>query len=659
MAMNAILKAAALSLAIALSGCGNPAAVRDAEPSSQSLTAAHSAPTPVSSDPLPVFADYYEFDLPHQVSDPWRHIERAEVENRTQNLLAAANGYVTMGRIADARTVLGLLDETGLEARDSVSHALIQARMRQSESDHVATLEILAPLENSGLSLTQDQHYELLLMKASTLSQLGGQARLVATLVQLHAALPEGGEKTRFGHYIWTQLRQMSFEELSLMQGRLRDPLARQWIRLALATNLVLHDPQQFAEAVDVWAKDNFDHPAASLLSAGLLPDPFVSAASLRKIALVLPLTSANARAAHAFADGVFAQHEANTGPFKPELEAYDSGSEPELTATYYSQAIRDGANFVIGPLGVRPVNAMAQDGAFAVPTLVLGELHDADVPDHVYQFALAPESDGIDVARRARTVGHQYALVLYPNLRWARRAHDAFVEEFTRLNGTVINSLEYELDQPDYSGLIRQLLSIEFSERRHALIAKKAGKEVKFAPRRREDADVIFLLADPAHGRLIKPHIDFLEAHDLPVYSTWRIFAGNPDPANDSDLNGVRFADMNWLVEKSDAMNKLRNEIPTPWRRPSGLDRLFAMGVDSYNLVARVSLLSEFDEAQYHGITSTINAGERNHLLRSPVWAEFAEGVPRPLPNVFQQNYPLASRGLVKPAPAARRDTQ
>src|SRR5690554_7108230 len=75
--------------------------------------------------------------------------------------------------------------------------------------------------------------------------------------------------------------------------------------------------------------------------------------------------------------------------------------------------------------------------------------------------------------------------------------------------------------------------------------------QSTEFEPRRRQDADWLFLVALPQQARQIKPTLAFNFASDLPVYSTSHVYSGEPNPSKDRDLNGIVFCDTPWLLDR------------------------------------------------------------------------------------------------------------
>lgn len=617
-------------------------------------------PEPVQDEPLQPVSDpdRPENIIIYEVAEPsatvWGYLDEAQDEPvaRDTKLLKAAALLVSERRNLEASEILQLVNAEQLSATEKIDREILQVRLLQTRDQHKSALRLLTRLERGNV-LDIDQRARVINLRVYSNSQLDRPVDMVRDLVQLYALeSDEPASQFEIGHLLWVTLLQLTTDELRQVVAQTQDPVTREWITLALALGLnsVRVDPYQYDLALKNWQQENPEHPANALINAGLA----ASTLTYSKIALLLPLTSVNATAARAFRDGFLAQHEANSNPHKPQIETIDIGDQPaNVTQLYYQAVVNSGAEFVIGPLGIAFVNEMAQYADFIVPTLLLGETEQTLLPDHVYQFALAPEHDGIEVAQRAWHDGNISAVVIKSRQQWSERTSEAFMGEWARLGGQIINVYEYELDKSDYSDTAKQILLIDSSVGRYQQVKTLLGESMKFIPRRRQDSDFIFLIADSEHGRLLKPYLDFLKAHDLPIYSTSRIFSGGVNKIRDQDLNGVRFADMNWVIDRATRMSDLRSTLEEKRAPDRNLERLFAMGVDTYNLVARIEALQDNPAARFHGVTSMIHLTEAGKLRRNSDWAVFTDGIPElmpgledpeqtPIPSVVHQLLPI-----------------
>ena len=567
--------------------------------------------------------------VPFDEFAPWTHLTQTNSDSpsRSSNILNAANSLFVQNRIAQAESIVKLIRVNELGESERIDFEILAIRFMQSRGKHKRALRQLARLESRS-SLDSAQRFRVVHLRiysTSNLDELAEPLQLARELMRLYSALPSESDQIQVGHKLWDALRRISIDDLAQALTNTDNPIEKQWLLLALGTNVVMHDPYQYNRALQTWLQEYPDHPARRLIESGLSANP----SSVSKIAILLPLSSSSNLAAQALLDGLVAQHAADTNPAKPILEVIDIGDDPIMVTEFYYHALDNGANFVIGPLGIKFVKEMAQFGDFIVPTLLLGDAGGIKLPQHVSQFTLAPEQDGTLVARRAKSDGHTTALVLEHPSTWSRRTVNAFTDEWERLGGAVIESHVYNREEADYSETVKEILNIKSSVGRYQKIRDLTGHSLNFIPRRRQDASFIFLSADPLHGRLIKPHIDFLKAHDLPVYSTSHIFSGKFNKITDQDLDGVRFADMNWVVDRSSAMVNLRRELAADASITIDFERIFAMGVDAYNLLMHLAVLRDNPDARYHGVTALIRVNSDGRVLREPNWVMFSNGTP------------------------------
>ena len=569
-----------------------------------------------------------EFPLePHREiesqKNAWNYISQtSEHESaRNANLLNAAIVLVRENRISEAETIAGLIHSQQLTPSRRVEQEILSAQFLQAKSQHRRAQRRFRRILNY-THLNPNQRIRATKLRIDSLSYLNEHLDLVSELITLYSLLPNGSEQASVGNRLWKILHRLSVDELVMKLSETQDPTTQEWLRLVLGTHGKRFDPYTYNSWIQAWQQLNPEHPANQLIQFG---SSSVKPAS--KLAVLLPLTSKIQLPARAFLAGVQTQHAADSNPDKPELQVVDIGDSPTDVTQHYYTAINQGASFVIGPLGIQYVTEMAEYGDFIVDTLLLGNPETSELPSYVYQFALAPEEEGVFVARRAWSDGYSNALILNPPTNWAKRTVDGFRSELERLGGTVIQSQEFALNKIDYSDSIENIFNVNASVKRHQEIKDAVGKSLKFTPRRRQDADFVFLVADSEHGRLIKPQIDFLYAHNLPVYSTSHILNTELNKIKDQDLNGVRFPELDWLIDKSESMLNLQSKIAS--NDSDGYERIFAMGVDSYNLISQLAVLRDNPDARFHGVTSTIALDQERIVVRTPSWAQFQDGTP------------------------------
>lgn len=328
-------------------------------------------------------------------------------------------------------------------------------------------------------------------------------------------------------------------------------------------------------------------------------------------IALLLPLKGPHAQPAQAIKAGFLAYHKENALPIK----LYDTTQNSDIGALYY-QAVGNGAQFVIGPLVKEEVYNLSKltQSTLPIPVLALNAHPDVKISASkpFFQFALSPEEEAKSLADKAWEQGHKSTSIIVPDNEWGKRVLNAFSTQWHSLGGTIPSTARIKAQQ-DPASSIRTLLKIS-----HSYDPKKNQKNKTKEPARRQDIDMIVLAAPPEQARQLRPLLEFYEAQDLPVYSTSSVYSGVPNPQQDRDLNGIIFCDMPFIL------NNLQDSAPS-----GSLARLYAMGLDAYQLMARLPILSQSANAQYHGATGLLSIGANHKVERELSWAQIKNGVP------------------------------
>lgn len=505
------------------------------------------------------------------------------------------------------------------------------AALALAGGDPDTALDLLEPLSRQSLPL--DHRLRVEALRADAWVQKGDPARAVELMIQRENWLSGSREIEQNRLRLWLGLIVGNPLELRAAAELAIDPVVRGWLTLG---SLAASTGQQgigWSNGVVRWREMNAGHPAMSIVDDLQLPDDqFLDYP--RQIALLLPLSGRNAGVGEAIQNGFLGAYFATAGGLddRQTLRVYDVNTEGGASAAY-ATAVADGAEFVVGPL-LRPnVMELANDILVPVPVLTLNYLPENTLaPPGLYQFALSPEDEAVAAAERAIADGHLRALVLVPNSNWGRRVFAEFATAFESMGGTVLDKGSYTTENADFSNTIEELMSLSGSVRRYQRLRANIGAPLQFDPRRRQDAEFIFLGADAAAGRLLKSQLKFHYSGDLPVYSTSSIYA--MDGRSDSDLNGVMFADTPWIIGPQSWIQHLPDLYEQYWPEQRRLGRLHAMGYDAYYLVgsliaARGDFMDEID-----GATGNLYLAGDGRVHRRMAWAQFQRGVPVSLPD-------------------------
>lgn len=487
-------------------------------------------------------------------------------------------------------------------------------------------LRLLEPLARQALPLAYRAKTEAL--RADAWFQKDEPARAVALYLQRETWLADELSIEWNRERLWAGLLVSDPESLQRAAETAYDPVARGWLALgALATSTGRHGVS-WANGVSRWQEEHAGHPANAVLDDLELPARGVLEFP-RHIALLLPLSGDNAAAGEALRNGFLGAYFTATAEFndEQEVQVYDvAGAGGARDA--YDRAVLDGAEFVVGPLLKSSVTSLASEGLLPVPVLALNYLpDDMSAPPGVYQFALSPEDEAVSAADRAAADGYSRAVALVPNNDWGRRVLTSFATAFERQGGLLLDYRTYPPSGQDFSVEIEGLLELTDSVQRYQRLRANIGGPLQFDPRRRQDAQFIFLAADPGSGRLLKSQLKFHYAGELPVYATSFIYAMDGRP--DADLNGVMFADTPWVISPHAWFAELPALYNRYWPADRRLGRLHAMGYDAYHLVSELYNVRTGPMPEFAGATGHLYLDEDGRIHRRLAWAQFVGGEP------------------------------
>jgi len=481
-------------------------------------------------------------------------------------------------------------------------------------------------------SLSPSLRLRVQALRADAWFQLRDPTRAVELMMQRESWLDDRRSIQRNRERLWRGLLVSDPHVLRAAAEIATDPTVRGWLTLGSLATATGQQGIGWSNGIVRWRQQNANHPAVSLLADLRIPEGELLDYP-RNIALLLPLSGRTAGAGKAVQNGFLGAYFASAGGLddRQSIRIYDVNSEGGASAAY-ATAVEDGAEFVVGPLLRENVIQLANDILVPVPVLTLNYLPDETLaPPGLFQFALAPEDEAASAAVRALQDGHRHGVALVPNNNWGRRLLTSFATEFEAQGGTLLDYRSFTTGNPDFSRTIEELMGLAGSVSRYQRLRANIGGPLQFDPRRRQDAEFIFLAADGAAGRLLKSQLKFHYSGDLPVYSTSSIYS--MDGRSDADLNGIRFADTPWIIAPQSWIRYLPEVFHEYWPEERRLGRLHAMGYDAYHLVAPLFAARNGTMAEIDGATGRLYLDADGRVHRRLAWAQFRRGQPEPLP--------------------------
>jgi outer membrane PBP1 activator LpoA protein len=550
-------------------------------------------------------------------------------ELRDRFLLRAAREYVRGDDTAKATSVLNQVSEA-LPRADFPLRSMVTAELalRGGRAD-----KALAELDRIPQPIPRESAPDILDLRARALFAMNRPAQAVNTALERERTLSNQEEVRANQRMIWQGLQKSAANNADFTPPPGASQQLIGWLDLGRAALVSARNPFTANEDISQWRGRYPSHPANAMITEDILPELGAGLDYPTQIALILPLSGRMQAAGMAVRDGFLAALLQQDPGRRPMLNVYDSAEMGAATA--YRRAVADGAQFVVGPLTKDEVTAIAASGETSVTTLALNQTAEGTTPSPLlFQFSLDPEEEARQVAQRLAADGRTRGLVLLPNNDWGRRVFQAFDSELKILGGEIAGMKFYDPAARDYSQPITQLLLIDESRARASALSSALGSRFEFEPRRRGDAQFVFIGAQPTQGRSLRPTLRFHLAEDLAVYATSDIF--EPDAQGNNDLEGVIFPDMPWVVSPDPATAQLRTTLSRHWPvRARGRGRLYAFGFDACRIVPLLKAGHTGSAHTIPGMTGLLSIDENGHVKRELDWAKVSGGRAVPLGTV------------------------
>ncbi|MEH6639514.1 MAG: penicillin-binding protein activator [Porticoccaceae bacterium] len=549
--------------------------------------------------------------------------DSAQSPERDELLAKAAAIQVNSGDTNAALETYGKVNPAVLSDQMLANYTLNYAALAVAHDEFFLARELLdKPARQQSAQWPPSQQAQLLRLRGDLFALLGETSASITAYTQLARTTNDTGAIQDIHNTIWRVLNHSSNQHLLELHNAATTRDLKGWYQLALVSRREQSNLSHHQQAITQWRQDWADHPASLTLPSFITRSSTGAQRVPQKLALLLPMQGPYATAASTIRDGIMASlfNTQRSGATAPQIEIYDTIGE-DIVALY-QRAVSEGAEAVIGPLRREQLDALSRQATLPIPVTGLNYLNQetAQTPANFYQFGLSVADEASQAARRAWIEGRRSALILVPNTTWGLRARDTFEQTFRANGGRIAASASYEMGLKDFSSVIRPLLLVDQSSARVNELQRTLGKALEHAPNRRQDVDMIFLVAYPNQGRQIKPTLDFFYAHDLPIYATSHIYAGIEDPRRDNDLDRIRFTAMPWTLDADTEVRPGKDLAPA-------FRHLFALGADAYQLQQWLGLMDTLNDATFNGYTGTLTVPTNNRIRREQPWARFRHG--------------------------------
>lgn len=551
-------------------------------------------------------------------------------EKKQSYLISAADRYIEDRQLTDAGRVLASIDTDLLPPDQLVRYQLTKAHFAILHHQDQRALQLLQQAQNEQ-NLDSRQQYKINKLFVMVYAEQGNVAQALNHYNVMLSFCADDQQRQDTLLQTWDYLQNLPKSTTSsLASNPDLDTLQRGWLQLSMIANHSDNNADLQSELSD-WQQHFPNHPANTLL-----PSTFQQAMpqSSKQVALLLPMSGPLAAKGTAIRNGFFAAYYADKriNPDSPKIKVIDTGSGhiEEL----YQQAVQQGADFVVGPLTKNNVTKLTQYNQLPVRTLALNTLSTpiSNQPK-LFQYGLSPMDEVQQLTDKAWQDNHTRAILITPSNSWGDNISNAISSQWQQKGGVIVDSLRFS-SLGNLSSQIRSLLGLTLATSRYEQLKSSLHRRVRYVPYRREDVDVILLAAQPNAARQIRPLLKYFYAGKIPVYALSTIYQGLPNTRLDRDLDGIVFCDMPWVIAPNKTLTppmlKLRQTVQSLWPQSYRSNvKLYALGIDAYNLVGDLTKLTMLPKFGINGATGRLYLDQDQHIYRRLLWAQIRNSKP------------------------------
>ncbi|MEP6899647.1 MAG: penicillin-binding protein activator [Rhodanobacter sp.] len=552
--------------------------------------------------------------------------------------LAAAEAWRQEGQIERTSATLAQINRQNLVDDEPLRFDLLRAELALSQHDAATALRLTT---QPNAAVPDAMQLRLLELRARAMAASGDNWGAARTRVQMDDRL-SGFDHSQNRKQIIDLLGKVGVDPLKQRAAAMK-PGDRMlpWINEALT---------QLGVAV-ARPQPELQQPVGTLLP-GADANVREGYKAPAQVALLLPSDGNFAAASTSIREGFFtayidAGH--NHAP-RSTVRVYNSKGTADGAIAAYQQAVTDGANLVVGPLTRGEVAAVFGQAKLPVPLLALNHPDNKQLPaGDTSEFGLLPETEGAQAADHMIERGLRHAYVLISGDDFAQRAASAFKAELAARGGTLDGMVTLSSFTNAVGGL-HIPTGAGASPNANPVSSTSTSVPVDAAP---ANDHGIFISMRPNQARLLLPQLLIANVH-LPVFATSHIYDGRDDATTNNDLNGVEFCDSPWLFDAQPGLpshDDISAQLPSA---SGGAARLFAFGMDAWNLVPYLDWLRAHPGSYLPGASGQLTADQFGRIRRVLIWAKFQDGIAHPLSGNLQTDDVPASAPPAGDTPAS-----
>ncbi|KNC91782.1 penicillin-binding protein activator [Trabulsiella odontotermitis] len=494
--------------------------------------------------------------------------------------------------------------------------SLLAVELKLAQGDFTGAQMLLMKIRPSALKGSQTARYWQGMV---TVQQDKPSPALLRALMAQAPLLSTTQEKQRNIDATWQVLTAMTQTQADAVQTAADDKSLHGWQALRRAWSDNRGMPDRLKAAVSAWQTRWPQHPAAGMLPVALVHDMNFRPASVRKVALMLPLSGPAARFGRVIQQGFEAEKKVSppASGDASELMLYDTATRP--VPQLLAQVQQDGATLVVGPLlKNRVVELLSSNSSNpALNVLALNQPENPVSLDNICYFSLSPEDEARNAARHIRAQGKHFPLLLLPGSEISERVARAFAGEWQKQGGGAVLEQRFgsmaKLKAGVNSGVTLTGAPVT--------VPRKGAESY-----RRGQIDAVYIIATPEEMGYLKPMIAERNGSQsgAMLYASSRGISGTVGQDYRLDMEGLQFSDIPLLADSNPGLKQLALNATG---RDYFLARLFAMGADAWTLANHYAQLRQTPGFTLKGNTGELSASPGCVVNRELPWFRYQQG--------------------------------
>jgi len=314
------------------------------------------------------------------------------------------------------------------------------------------------------------------------------------------------------------------------------------------------------------------------------------------------------------------------------ELKIYDTSSQP--LDQVLAQVQQDGASIVVGPLLKNNVEELMKSNT-TLNVLALNQPEQVQNRANICYFALSPEDEARDAARHIHEQGKQAPLLLIPRSTLGDRVANAFAQEWQQLGGGVVLQQKFGSTSELRAGVNGGAGIALNGSPVTASLPQQQGVTIGnlTIPAPPTDAqisggkvDAAYIVATPEEIAFIKPMIAMRNGSQssATLYASSRSAQGTAGPDFRLEMDGLQFSEIPMLAGSNPA---LMQQALSAVRNDYSLARLYAMGVDAWELANHFTQMRQVPGFEINGNTGDLTATQDCVINRKLSWLKYQQG--------------------------------